>query len=235
MLKSAAVVAVPGVLGGLGFFYGPSDLPRPHNPFEAGYVVEVGVAFDPSAVRAALPDGLVPDPDSTGGIAFYGGQKGWALSPLATGFVWIDLASDGDDAPGRFLLHGFTAEQPEQALYLFDEPVAGDQPQPEEATLLRAAAWPGGAALFDVLVRPDWDRCSDGLSAKAGNLIASAEGGDVRVIHMPVVIDLCEAEPVSATIDAPAEHVLGSLAPLRVLWAGVATPLRWTMPDLPES
>ena len=86
--------AVPGLLGGLGLLMDrPASPSTPlTDPLASGYMVEAGVAFPETAVRAALPAGLEPAPGATGGIAIYGGGEGARVSQHATANA-LDVAA----------------------------------------------------------------------------------------------------------------------------------------------
>ena len=56
------------------------------------------VAFDPAAVRAALPPGLEPLDDCTGAIAFFSAPHGWGLAPFTC--FYIGLFIKGYDSLG---------------------------------------------------------------------------------------------------------------------------------------
>lgn len=236
MSKLVAALAVPGALGGLGLLYEGSGSPTPPvaaDPFRSGYVVEVGVAFPEEAVRAALPAGLEPAPGFTGGIAVYGGDEGWALSPLATGYVWVDVAAVEDGAPSRFLIQGFvTGDRGGASPIPADIATLGETHELRPNGVFHATAWPDRGSLLDLEVRVDAAACSDGLSPAGGHVIIQRPGESLGVVHMPVILDLCEAEALSARIEAPSGHALSPFEPQRVIWAGVGTPLRWAMPEL---
>ena len=234
MTRIATVLAVPGLLGGAGLFYdGTGSPPRAAaDPLSGGYVVEVGVAFPEAAVRAALPAGLAPAPGFTGGIAVYGGDEGWALSPLAMGYVWVDVAG-ADGAPSRFMVQGFATEGRGGASPIpADLAAFGETHELGPDGHLSATAWPDRGSALDLEVRVDAASCRDGLSPAGGRVLVEGPDGSLGVIHMPVILDLCEAEALSARIEAPSSHVLGPFEPERVIWAGVGTPLRWAMPEL---
>lgn len=235
MVKIASILVVPSALGGIGLLYGLYEPPSEPSRYQEAYVVEVGVTFDEVAIRGALPEGLEPTPGYTGGIAIYGGDEGWALSPLSTGYVWIDVTGldEAGGGPARYMVMGFASERPEEASpsSLTFAGAGSAEALPGDNTL-HAAASPDLASILELSVRPVTETCKSGLGAKGGSLLTSSPGGGLGVIHVPVVLDFCEAEAVLARVSAPSDHVLGPFTPERVLWAGVATPLRWAMPEL---
>lgn len=234
MPKFVTAAVVPGLLGGLGLLMDrPASPSTPlTDPLASGYMVEVGVAFPEAAVRAALPTGFEPAPGATGGIAIYGGGEGWALSPLATGYVWVDVEGP-DGMSGRFMVDGFTTK-------------GRDGPSPIPAGLsdfgethelapdgrLSATAWPERGSVIDLEILLDLATCREGLSPAGGEVLVQGSDGGLGALHMPVVMDRCEATPLSAHIEAPRGHPLSGLRPERVTWAGVGTPLRWALPEL---
>ncbi len=82
--------------------------------FKAPYLVGgnqhiiVGITLDETAVRAALPEGLEPVADLTGGLNVYTSQGGDGVAPYTRSYVWVDL--EGYDSisgsRGRFILWG---------------------------------------------------------------------------------------------------------------------------------
>lgn len=227
MLKAVAVVVVPGVISGAGLLLGPDHQTENRVAQPAAYAVEVGVSFDEAVVRAALPVGLDPAPGFTGGIAVYGGEEGWALSPLTTGHVWLDVV-EASGAPARYMLTGFASENLGGGATLpLDVAMLGETYEVREDGELRIQAWPDRATTLELVVRPSSTDCLDHAPAAEGRLLTSGPGGSLGVVHMPAALDWCavEAEAGWVSVTAPFGHVLRPFVPQQVLWAQVATPL----------
>jgi hypothetical protein len=233
MLKVAAVLAVPGALAGGGVYYYQGSPVGPETHLGA-YVVEVGVAFPEAAVRAALPQGLSPVPGSTGGIAIYGGEEGWAASPHSTGHIWLDVLDDTRGGHARYLLKDFTSE-----LYEDDTTDAISLAAPPEAHrmgddgVLHVLAWPDRVSELELVVRQSSENCAQ-PSAAEGNLLAPSLDGTLGVVPAAAVLDWCkmEAEVAWASVSAPFGHALRPFVPQQVLWAEIATPLGERMPNV---
>jgi hypothetical protein len=228
MLKSIALLAIPGALGGVGLLFGPDTAPSPPSSHLSAYAVEVGVAFDEAAVRAALPDGLEPALGFTGGVAVYGGEEGWALSPLTTGHVWIDVVEEGSGVAARYMLTGFASERPDGGTPIpTDVAALGETHELSDDGDLHVQAWPDRATTLELVVRPKAADCADHVMGGSGRLLTSGPGGSLGVIHMPAALDWCavEAEAGWVSVTAPFGHVLRPFVPQQVLWAQLATPL----------
>lgn len=227
MLKSLALLAIPGALGGVGFLYSPLAAPSPPSSHPSAYAVEVGVAFDEAAVRAALPEGLEPAPGFTGGVAVYGGEEGWALSPLTTGHVWIDVVEEGGGAAARYMLTSFASERHGAGTPIpLDLAALGETHEIREGGDLHVQAWPDPSATLELVVKPSASDCADQARARPARLLTSGPGGSLGVIHMPAALDWCavEAEAGWVGVTAPFGHPLRPFVPRQVLWARVATP-----------
>lgn len=252
MSKSIAVIAVivviaaPGLLGGISMLLDPNQPPSVQSPYQSSgqspyqesYILEVGVTFEEAAVRAALPEGLEPVAGSTGGIAIYGGEQGEklrGLSPLLAGYVWIDLAQPpGSNAtPARYMLTSLApADLGAMSTAQSDGAVLGEAHGIAEDSFLRAVARSGPGTALELMARLPSSDCSSGFTEGGGDLLTLGSDKELGLIDMPVVLDHCPAEALSARVEAPSEHVLAALAPKHILWASVAIPLRWAMPVL---
>lgn len=232
MLKSAVLLAVPGTLGGVGLLYAPSGSPGGPLPLRDAYVVQVGVAFTEAAVQGVLPEGLEPAAGFTGGIAVYGGDEGWVLSPLSTGYVWVDVTRrEGGDEASRYMVLAFASERPEDIPAVSLASASASTAPPAGEGALQALASPDAVSLLELTVRPSAGICTSSLVAERGDLLTSGLDGSLGVVHLPVVLDLCEAEALTARVSAPPDHLLGTFAPERVLWAAMATPLGQEAPE----
>lgn len=102
MPKGLAVLAVSGVLGGMGALFDGQSTPDGQGTPLDFYHVEVGVAFSEAAVRAPLPRGLEPASGFTGGIAIHQDRSGSQQTPASSAHVWIDIEIAG--SPARYVL-----------------------------------------------------------------------------------------------------------------------------------
>ena len=228
MLKAAAVVAVPSVLGGVGLLFSPGEMPTPPSPYQGAYAVEVGMVFGERAVRGALPKGFEPASGCTGGIAIYGGDEGWALSPLSTGHVWIDVVDEASGTPSRYMLTSFASEAPEGTSTTYSDAAAlGETRELGDDGVLHILAWPDRVSILELVVKPSTDPCTARSTVEHQDLLTSGPGGRLGVLHMPAALDWCdmEADVGWASVTAPFGHVLRPFVPQQVLWARIAQPL----------
>ncbi len=171
MLKSVAVLAVPSVLSGVGLLYGPDGAPSPWSPYERAYAAEVGVAFEEAAVRAVLPEGYEPAPGFTGGIAIFGGEEGWTLSPLSTGHVWIDVVEEVSGDPARYMLTGFASESREGTSTIpLDVAALGETHELDGEGVLRILAWPDRVTTLSLVMKASTADCVAHVSEERGAL-----------------------------------------------------------------
>ncbi len=85
-----------------------------------GNHVFVGVVWDESAIRGALPSGVMPVPGMTGGINIYQVAQGHVIGPYQSAYLWVDV--EGYDAapgmPARWMLAGIYGPDPKTATAL---------------------------------------------------------------------------------------------------------------------
>lgn len=228
MLKTAAIVAIPSVLGGVGLLFSPGEMLTRQSPYQSAYAVEVGMVFDERAVRGALPKGFKPAPGFTGGIAIYGGDEGWALSPMSTGHVWIDVVEKASGSAARYMLTSFASEGAEgRSTIPSDVATLGETHELDDDGFLHILAWPDRVSTLELVVKPSTGPCTARDSAERQDLLTSGPGGSLGVIHMPAALDWCdmEADVGWASVTAPFGHVLRPFVPQQVLWAQIAQPL----------
>src|SRR5262249_40523092 len=82
-------------------------LPPPYQIAGANLVL-IGVVWDEGAVRKALPLGITPVKEMTGGINIYQTEKAYVIGTYQSAYFWVDI--EGFDSPegikGRWMLAG---------------------------------------------------------------------------------------------------------------------------------
>jgi hypothetical protein len=225
MLKTAALVAVPGALGGLGLLYESEAGPPGSLQYPAMHLVEVGVAFDEADVRALLPEGLIPVTGFTGGLALYTSDHPASGHMSAGGYLWIDVDYRGT---ARYVVRSFAATDP-----------SGETPTlikatPDESApdLLQALAGSEEIGGLELSVGSALNSCRTGPAEVSPQVFASGPDGSLRVAPTPIIAAWCQADARSVRVMPGTEHALPGLEPERVLWAMVATPLGTPLPLL---
>ncbi len=172
MLKSAAFLVVPGVMGGIGLLYDPGGFPDGQPAWEKAHLVEVGVIFDEEAVRSALPSGLEPTQRFTGGIAVYSNLGDRGIVVPSDGYVWIDLDYQ---AGARYIVRSFSTAGPQPDSAAHPDMLAkrhvdeetGDGP-------LRADVMAGSQGGLDLVVQPILRTCQTGFASLSQSSKAAA-------------------------------------------------------------
>lgn len=122
------------------------------------HFVQVGVEFDETDVRSALPAGYTPASGMTGGFCVYRAENGWAITPYSAGFAWIDV--DGLDSPAGARARCFIASwYSEKAGAAFSLPgsrlrIGVPYPLTSDGITTASAGGPEGMA-FRISVRPN--------------------------------------------------------------------------------
>lgn len=182
-----------------------------------GNVLEIGIAFDEAAVRAALPNGLEPAEGFTGGVDIYNIKYGWGVGAYTAGYVWLDLGGPpgAGGAPARYMVRGFYSNlfYPE-----FDVIVLGASTLTEANGEFSGTAGPSGAVILSAIAKGNSSKCTPG-AAGMDDYIWGKETGSLLVTHIPAVGDVCEATPVKVEIATDKDPALAGLTPKKLLWA----------------
>src|ERR1700744_2692803 len=76
--------------------------------------VGINVVWDEAAVRKALPHGIEPGKEMTGGINIYSVERGNVIAPYSAAYFYVDV--EGFDSPdgikGRWMLAGAYGPDP---------------------------------------------------------------------------------------------------------------------------
>lgn len=185
--------------------------------------ITTGVTWDEAAVRSALPPGVVPAKEMTGGINIYKAAGGNGFGAYTAAYLWVDLEGldSSDGTKGRWMLAGVYGSQKVMAILqeFYGLPVRNGSSRYEaNASGVRAVGASGGRDLVIVEVKIDLSKCEPG-------------GGGVsylsqmpRTKHFVVLSDafwgeLCPAEVGSVRIIAPEGDPFAQFKPTRINWS----------------
>ncbi len=217
MLRSAAILAVSGGLGGISLYYSGDADSAGVAPNLGAYVVEVGVVFPEAAVRAALPDGVEPTPGFTGGIAIQGGDSPWSDT---SGHVWLDVQTDQGPVRYRLGASASTGNQDDSVVQRGLLGVHGNS----QGDVVHVMAWPDAVSSLELVVRAESGGCELGSEIGASIQIVS-------LVETPTPSDTssmtswcrAQAEVAVARVTAPPGHPLRPFTAVQVLWAEIMT------------
>jgi hypothetical protein len=186
--------------------------------------VTLGVTWDEAVIKAALPKGVTPTKEMTGGINIYKTTGGFGLGPYTAGYVWVDL--EGVDAPdgakGRWILASVYG--PQKVVTSFKQYYGGGhrlgssrQEAGEGGVVHAIATLDGGKDVLDVTVKVDNSKCAAG--AGGGNYFSAMPNGNLMQLPLAFSGDVCPAEVVSAKVVAPEGDTFAKFQPKKVNWA----------------
>jgi len=189
-----------------------------------GSHVFVGVVWDESAIRMALPSNVRPAPGMTGGINVYQVMQGHVIGPYQSAYLWVDV--EGYDAapgmPARWMLAGVYGPDPKTATALsryYNLPVrVGSSRFEPTAQGKLAIATLGERDILTVEIR------SNSGEGTLGTFLLHyvsqlAPNGELIVNQIPGVARTREAEVISVSIDAPSGDPFASFPIKRTDWA----------------
>ncbi len=170
--------------------------------------VTLNVIWDEAAIRKALPPGIKPVKDMTGGINIYSAGQGYAIGPYSAAYFYVDIEGfdSAEGIKGRWMLAGAYGpqEKTSEALKQYEGlPVRpGSSRQEPAADGKYAIGTVNGQDFVNAEIKPVSGSCE--TSAVLLNYVSiSPETRQVAVIKIPVVADGCKAELISAKVTAP--------------------------------
>lgn len=198
-------------------------VPPPPWQVHVGDYLIVGVVWNEAAIRKALPPGIKPAADMSGGIAVYKSDGGYGISPYdsAYGFVNVEGFDTAQGSKGRWILQGLYG--PEEKVAAAIRAAYGWAVRAGEVTLTetmqgrRGVAKVGGREVLDVEVNLHAVPCS----AVGGiNHYVSGTAAKPIVNQIPFAGQWCGADPVKANVVAPADDPFAAFVPTKIIWAG---------------
>ena len=171
--------------------------------------VSLTVVWDEAAIRKALPHGIQPVKEMTGGINIYSAERGYVIGPYSAAYFYVDI--EGFDSPegikGRWMLAGAYGPENKTSAALkeyFGLPVRPGTSQIQTtADGKRAIGTVNGHDFITADFKPVPGPCQAG-NALLNYVALAPQAEQPQIAHIPFVGDSCKAEPVSAKITAPA-------------------------------
>jgi Acetoacetate decarboxylase (ADC) len=181
-------------------------------------------AFDEAVVRSLLPPGIEPVDDMSGGINLYTAEQGYGLAPYSAFYFYVHVkgldSSDGTKA--RWMLQGVygpEARVPAALHRYYGLPVRAGESRLEtkEASTVGIGTLAGREVVRIVVTpKPTTSKSAAGAINFPGQLETTHE---IVVLQMPYIAEICDAEPVSIDITAPAGDPLNKVKPVKMLGA----------------
>jgi hypothetical protein len=198
--------------------------------------IVMGITLDEAAVRAALPDGLEPAADLTGGLNIYTSQGGDGVAPYTRSYVWADL--EGYDSvsgsKGRYILWGASNPGAEKLQHLGYDAVKGDTTLEQAGNTVTGSTTVDGKEVMKVKIELTGEACSPAVGSL--NYPGDLDGtGPMVVTQFFWSASVCAATPVSVDISVGADHALAKYKPTAVSWAVLAEDLSFSeSPPFPQ-
>jgi len=223
LVVTALVSAVCLVLSAGLVLAGDDAPPMPYQQNKA-HGIGMAVVFDAAAVRSVLPPGIEPVDEMTGGINLYTAEEGYGIAPYSAFYLYVNIKGfdSADGTKGRWMLQGVYGPDPKVSAALhtyYGLPVrAGESRRVTKDASTVGMGTVAGQELIQLVVTPKPATCQSGAGILhyPGQLDASR---DIVVAQIPYVGEICEAEPVSVAITAPAGDPLHPLKPVKILGA----------------
>jgi hypothetical protein len=203
--------------------------------------VSVAIVWDEAAIRKGLPPGVEPVKGMTGGINIYYAERGYVIGPYSAAYFWVDI--EGFDSPegikGRWMLAGVYGPQTKTSSALKSYNWLPVRPGTSRLEITadgkRAIGTVNGQDFVTAEFKSVPGSC-EGAALLLNYVVLSPETKQLGVNKIPVVLDSCKAELVSAKVTAasgdpfstfPISKVIGA-AEFRNGSAAFASPQRAT-------
>lgn len=199
------------------------DAPPPPWLMSGANTVTIAVTWGAEGVAAALPAGVVPAADLSGGVNIYYTEGGYGLGAYTSAYAYVNVQGwdSAAGAPARYILGGWYGPDPKVAAAMrarFGAAVTPGSSAQEAA----GADWTGmggdDTGSIRVQVTPSGD-CVP--AAGTLNYVGPREPGlGLGLLKIPFEGDFCPAAPVSLEIVAPAGSALAGLEVASMLGGG---------------
>ena len=210
-----------GIVSGLA--HAQTKAPSPPYQIAGANLVLLGVMWDEAAIRKALPAGITPVKEMTGGINVYQTGGSYAFGPYQAAYFWVDI--EGFDTPdgtkGRWMLAGVYGPNDKMPVALKEHyglPVRlGGSRVEATAQGKREIGTVNGQDFITVEIKS-----SEECQAVAGTLNYPGVQPNTKhlvVNEIPYVGEICKAEPVSVTVNASAGDPFSAFPIAKVVWA----------------
>ncbi len=182
------------------------------------------LAYDEAVVQSLLPPGIEPVDEVSGGINLYTAGQGYGLAPFSAFYFYVHVkgfdSSDGTKA--RWMLQGVYGPEgrvPAALRKYFGLPVRAGQSRQEvkEASTIGIGTL-AGHEVVRIVVRPKPTTYNSvaGAINFPGQLETTRE---IVVLQMPYIAEICDADPVSIDVRAPAGDPLNKLKSVKMVGA----------------
>jgi hypothetical protein len=187
--------------------------------------IGVAVVFDAAAVRSVLPPGIEPVEEMTGGINLATADEGYGFGPYSSFYLYVNIKGfdSADGTKGRWMLQAFYGgpdTKMSEALHkYYGWPVrAGESRRVTKDASTVGMGTLAGQEMVQLVVTPKPTTCKSaaGTLNYPGQLDTTRE---IVVAQIPYVAEICEADPVSVDVTAPAGDPLSKLKPVKILGA----------------
>ena len=182
------------------------------------------VAYDEALVRSLLPPGIEPVDEMSGGINLYTASQGYGLAPFSAFYFYVHVkgfdSSDGTKA--RWMLQGVYGPErrvPAALHKYFGLPVRTGESRQEvkEATTIGIGTLAGQEVVrIEVRPKPTTYNSVAGAINFPGQLETTRE---IVILQMPYIAEICDADPVSIDVRAPAGDRLSKLKSVKMVGA----------------
>jgi hypothetical protein len=187
--------------------------------------IAVGVTWDESAVRRALPSRLQPAKEMTGGINIYRTSGGYGPGgAYSAAYLYVDLEGmdSSSGAKGRWMLAGVYGPSPAVTnawKTTFALPIrSGGSRVKGDADHLRYIGFAGEQDLVAAEVKVDRAKCA-AFGASLNYMSISPETNQLMRLSPAVAGESCPAEVLEARILAPVGDAFAQFPIKKVLWA----------------
>jgi hypothetical protein len=187
--------------------------------------IGAGMVFDAAVVRSVLPPGIEPVEEMTGGILLYNAEEGYGLTPYSAFYLYVNIKGfdTADGSKGRWMLQGFyggpETKVSEAIRKYYGWPVrAGESRRVTKDASTVGMGTLAGQEMVRLVVTPKPDTCKS--VAGAVHYVSQLDTSREMVVMKGAYVgELCEADPVSFDITAPAGDPLHTLKPVKILGA----------------
>jgi hypothetical protein len=190
----------------------------------------IGIALDEAAVRAALPEGLEPAANVTGGLNVYTSQGGDGVAPYTRSYVWADV--EGYDSisgsKGRWMLWATADSGVEKMRHVGYDTVSGDTKLRRQGNKVTGSTTVDGKEIMKVEIELTGEACQPAV----GTLNYPSKQdltGPLVVTQYAWSGSICGASPVSVDISVGADHPLAKYKPTALAWAAMADGLSFSV------
>lgn len=198
------------------------ELPPPPYMVREIDFIQVGVAFDPEAIRPLVPAGLRLSPSATGVFYIYSAQVGWGITPYTALLIAADVEGhdSADGSKARLVLDGCYSERAVSAMsHHMGIPVAlgSSSLEDTEGLATGVARYHDGKGTVKIVVEPDGTETDQrsGVHYYIGNT-----GGSLQITPVGFCYHFGQARPVSVEVTADGSERLQRLKPRALTWAG---------------